>query len=162
MGGGDSLKEEDAQQESSDIDKREMVGRGEVVGFGDDAAAGLVGAAFEDAAEGASVGKRVEFGGLLVQGVALGAMKADGVGVAVSGGVAGGKATGDAGIGVAELGEAGIEWSLAEEFVKAIVSKVVADQEHPLDVVANGGGAVGIGGGGEGDGGLAAVGGAGG
>ena len=66
MGGGDSLGEEDAQQEGSDIGKREVVGRGEVVGFGDDAATDLVGAAFEDAAEGASVGKGVEFGRLLI------------------------------------------------------------------------------------------------
>ena len=66
MGGGDSLGEEDAQQEGSDIGKREVVGGGEVVGFDDDAATDLVRAAFANTTKGADVGDGVEFGGLLI------------------------------------------------------------------------------------------------
>ena len=66
LGGRDSFGEEDGLEEGGDVGERKVVGGGEIVGFGDDAAAGLVGAAFEDAAEGASVGKGVEFGRLLI------------------------------------------------------------------------------------------------
>ena len=65
MGFRDRFGEEDALEEGGDVRKREVIGGGEIVGFGDDAAAGLVGAAFEDATEGAIVGSGVEFGGLL-------------------------------------------------------------------------------------------------
>ena len=65
MGGGDCLGEEDAQQEGSDIGKREVVGGGEFVGFGDDAATDLVGAAFANTTKGAGVGDNIEFGGLI-------------------------------------------------------------------------------------------------
>ena len=53
-------------EEDGDVGKRKVVGGGEIVGFGDDAATGLVGATFEDATEGAVVGSGVEFGGLLI------------------------------------------------------------------------------------------------
>ena len=66
LGFGDRFGKEDALEESGDIGKWEVVGGGEIVGFGDDAATGLVGTAFENAAEGADVGNGVEFGGLLI------------------------------------------------------------------------------------------------
>jgi len=161
LDGGDEFREEDALEEGGDVREWKVVGSGEIIGFGNDAAAGLVGAAFEDAAEGAGIRRRVELGGLFIKGIALRRVEADGVGVAVGGGVAGSKSTGDADVGVAELGEALVERALAEEFIEAVVSDVVADEEHALDVVADGGGLVGISGGSEGHGGLAAVGGAG-
>ena len=53
-------------EEDGDVGKRKVVGGGEIVGFGDDATTGLVGATFENATEGAVVGSGVEFGGLLI------------------------------------------------------------------------------------------------
>ena len=88
-------------------------------------------------------------------------MEADGVGIAVGGGVTGGETSGNADIGMAELGEALVEGTLTKKFVETVVGDVVADEKHPLDVVANGGSLVGIGRGGEGDRSLAAVGSAG-
>ncbi|UOQ97496.1 hypothetical protein MUN81_19970 [Hymenobacter sp. 5317J-9] len=149
-------------EEGGNVGEWEVVGGGEIVGFGDESAAGLVGAAFEDAAEGAAVGDGVVLGGLLINGVALGGVEADGVGVAVGSGVAGGETAGDAGVGVAEFLETLVEGALAEKFVETVVGDVVADEEHPLDVVADGGGAVAVGRGNEGDRGLATVGSAGG
>ena len=153
----DRFGEEDALEEGGDIGEGKMVSGGEIVGFGDDAAASLVGAAFEDTAEGAGIGNWVKLGALLIKGVALGSVEADGVGVAVGGGVAGGETSGDADIGMTELGEALVDGTLTKEFVEAVVSDVVADEKHPLDVVANGSGLVGIGRGCEEDGSLAAV-----
>ena len=158
LGCGNRFGEEDTLEEGSDVRKREVVGSSEIVGFGDDAAADLVGAAFEDAAEGAGIGYWVELGGFLIKGIALGSVEANGVGVAVGGGVTGGETSGNADIGMAELGEALVEGALTKKFVEAVVSNVVADEKHPLDVVTNGGSLVGIGRGGEGDRGLAAVG----
>ena len=161
LGCGNRFGEEDALKKGSDVRKREVVGSSEIVGFGDDAATDLVGAAFENAAEGAGIGYWVELGGFLIKGIALGSVEADGVGVAVGGGVAGGETSGNADIGMAELGEALVEGTLTKKFVEAVVGDIVADEKHPLDVVANGGSLVGIGRGGEGDRGLAAVGSAG-
>ena len=159
LGGGNGFREEDALEEGGNVGEREVVGGGEIVGFGDKACAGLVGAAFEDAAKGAAIDDGIVLGGLLVEGIALGSVEANGIGVAVGGSIAGGKAAGDAGVGVAELVEALVEGALAKEFIEAVVGEVVAYQEHALDVVSDGGGAVRIGGGGKGDRGLAAVGG---
>ena len=66
LGGRDRFGEEDGLEEGGDVGERKVVGGGEIVGFGDDAAAGLVGAAFEDAAEGAGVGSGIGLGGLLI------------------------------------------------------------------------------------------------
>ena len=156
LGGGNGFREEDALEEGGHVGEREVVGGGEIVGFGDNAGAGLVGAAFEDAAKGAAIDDGIVLGGLLVEGIALGSEEANGIGVAVGGSIAGGKAAGDAGVGVTELGEAVVERTLAEKFVEAVVSEVVANEEHAFDVVADGGGAVGISEGGERDGSLAA------
>ena len=100
LGGGNGLGKDDALEEGGDVGERKMVGGGEIVGFGDDAAADLVGIAFENAAERAGVGRGVVLGGLLVEGVAGGGVEADGVGVTVGGGVAGSETAGDAGVGV--------------------------------------------------------------
>ena len=156
LGGGNGFREEDALEEGGNVGEREVVGGGEIVGFGDNAGAGLVGAAFEDAAKGAAIADGIVLGGLPVEGIALGSVEANGIGVAVGGSIAGGKAAGDAGVGVTELGEAVVERTLAEKFVEAVVSEVVANEEHAFDVVADGGGAVGISEGGERDGSLAA------
>ena len=149
-------------EKGSDIRKREVVGSSEIVGFGDDAATDLVGAAFENAAEGAGIGYWVELDGFLIKGIALGSVKADGVGIAVGGGVAGSKTSGNANIRMAELGEALVEGTLTKKFVKAVVGDVITHVKHPLDVVANGSGLVGIGRGGEVNRSLTAVGSAGG
>lgn len=160
LGGGDGFGKKNALEQGGDVGEREVVGSGKIVGFGNYTMADLVGAAFEDAADRTGVGHGIELGGLLMDGIALGGMEADGVGVAVGGGIAGGEAAGDANVGVAELGETLVEGALAEEFVEAVISHIIANQEHPLDVVADGGSLVGIGGSGKGDGGLTITGGA--
>ena len=162
LGCGNRFGEEDTLEEGSDVRKREVVGSSEIVGFGDDAATDLVGATFENAAEGARIGYWVELDGFLIKGIALGSVEADGVSVAVGGSVAGGETSGNADIRMAELGEAFVEGTLTKKFVKAVVGDVVTDEKHPLDVVANGSSLVGIGRGGEGDRSLTAVGSAGG
>jgi len=162
LGGGDGFGKKNALEQGGDIGERKVVGSGKIVGFGNYTTADLVGAAFEDAAEGAGIGYWVELNGFLIKGIALGSVEADGVGVAVGGSVAGGETSGNADIRMAELGEAFVEGTLTKKFVKAVVGDVVTHEKHPLDIVANGSGLVGIGRGGEGDRSLTAVGSAGG
>lgn len=137
-----------------------MISGSEIIGLANDVAASAISPAFEDSAEGTGVRKGVGLGRFLIYSIALGGVEANGIGVAVGGSVAGGEAAGDAGIGVTELGEALVERALTEEFVETVVGDVVADEKHPLDVVAYSGGLVRIGGCGEADGGLATIGGA--
>ena len=85
-------------EKGGDVGERKVVGCGEIVRFSDDTAAGLVGAAFEDVAEGTGIGRGVELSDLLIYSIALGGVEADGVGVAVGSGIAGSEAAGNAGV----------------------------------------------------------------